>query len=417
MGISVGQAVPLPKERKKKPAWVGQQVIVKRTGLSMRPTADASDSDEENGTYITIINPTVLSETEDSVEIHSGGQNGFIKKSQVVRAVDGTAYFDQALEEQPQAIDMLVRRASLHRLLKQFDLAVNDYNRAIEISGSAALYQNRGTLHVATHEYEKALDDFNTCIRLNPNFSAGFRSRALIHERMYNLDDALADYEKANEFGADGIVLLGLGRVWAMKGNHEKATEYFTKTIEINPKSPPGYGGRGRAYLELGQLDKARADYNAAIRLAPNLAYGFQQRAGFHAEIGDARAANYDSAEALRTDPDDESAMNTRAWFLATCPDAEYRNPKRAVALARKACELSRWKVPSYIDTLSAALAANNEFDEAISTAEKALTMANRMKDNGKETKDKIELYKKKQPYLDQPKFKPKETNPAKAPG
>ncbi len=396
-------AEPLPKV-KPAPTWVGQQVIVKNTGSYMTVPGSANDLKM----FVNIINPTVLSETKDSIEVHASGQNGFLLKSDVVRGVDGPAYFDKLLDENPKNYDVRVRRASLHRLNKQYDKALEDYNVAIEQNPSYALYQNRGTLYITTQEHELALNDFNTCIMQSPSFSAGLRSRALVYEQLNQLDDALADYQAAHEQGPDAIVTLGLGRVWAQKDNHDKAIEFFNRTVEINPKGQPAYCGRGMAYLEKNELAKAQQDFDKAISMVPSSAYGWQQRSSFHSKIGNYHRANFDSAEALRIDPDEASTLNTRAWFLATCPEEEYRQAKRAVRLARQACELSEWKNPNYIDTLSAALANNGEFAEAITMAEKALEKPKRLKNNGEETKKKLALFKQGLPYREEAKFKPK---------
>ena len=45
-------------------------------------------------------------------------------------------------------------------------------------------------------------------------------------------------------------------------GNYDKAIEYYTKVIEINPKDAKAYYNRGVAYAEKGLQDKAIKDYN-----------------------------------------------------------------------------------------------------------------------------------------------------------
>ena len=49
------------------------------------------------------------------------------------------------------------------------------------------------------------------------------------------------------------------------------------------------------------------------------------------------------------------------------------RNGEKAVVLALKACELSEWKNPRYLDTLAASYARVGDFGNATKWQEKAL--------------------------------------------
>ena len=67
------------------------------------------------------------------------------------------------------------------------------------------------------------------------------------------------------------------------------------------------------------------------------------------------------------------AALNSLAWVLATAPDAQWRDGPRAVELARKACEITEWKLPAIIDTLAAALAECERWQEAEAMERRAL--------------------------------------------
>ena len=80
---------------------------------------------------------------------------------------------------------------------------------------------------------------------------------------------------------------------------------------------------------------------------------------------------------ALQINPNSADALNRLAWILATCPDATVRNGARAVKLAERACELSQEQNPLYLTTLAAAYAEAGRFDDAVSTTQKAIALAN----------------------------------------
>jgi len=82
------------------------------------------------------------------------------------------------------------------------------------------------------------------------------------------------------------------------------------------------YDARGAAEERKSEYVKAIADYNEAIRLYPTYALSY----------------------------------NNLAWLLAVCPDADVRNGAKAVEYAKRACMLSKWKLPIILDTLAAGL-------------------------------------------------------------
>jgi len=80
----------------------------------------------------------------------------------------------------------------------------------------------------------------------------------------------------------------------------------------------------------------------------------------------DTAKAIEDAKKEVLLDPNNAHACNQLAWVLSTCPFASLRDAGNAVQNATKACELSSWKDPRYIDTLAAAYADSGNFDEAV---------------------------------------------------
>jgi tetratricopeptide (TPR) repeat protein len=61
--------------------------------------------------------------------------------------------------------------------------------------------------------------------------------------------------------------------------------------------------------------------------------------------------------------------------MLATCPEPDLRDGPRAVALARRAAELTHNQDANVLDTLAAALAEDGRFDEAAEIERRALAL------------------------------------------
>jgi cytochrome c-type biogenesis protein CcmH/NrfG len=86
------------------------------------------------------------------------------------------------------------------------------------------------------------------------------------------------------------------------------------------------------------------------------------------------------------------------AWMLATWPDASIRDGNKAVVLAEKANELSGGADPQVLRTLAAAYAETGRFPEAVSTAQKALELAQSNTALVSELQKEIGLYQNHSP-------------------
>jgi tetratricopeptide (TPR) repeat protein len=98
---------------------------------------------------------------------------------------------------------------------RQLDLALADLDRAIALDRrNVALLLNRADVRVLKYDYPGAQDDADAAIRLNPKIAVAYDLRARSYEARGRLDEALADYRKANELdGSFQVVRDGIRRV------------------------------------------------------------------------------------------------------------------------------------------------------------------------------------------------------------
>jgi serine/threonine-protein kinase len=183
-----------------------------------------------------------------------------------------------------------------------------------------------------------------------------------------------------------------------MRKDHAAVIADADRVIQLMPHLVKAYELRGTARKALGNLAGALADFNEAIKLAPSAVMPYNYRAGIHYARQNYAAAVRDHMEALKRDPRHAGTFNQLAWVWSTCPDPDVRNGQRARECATRACELTEWSEPGFLDTLAAACAECGEYEEAIKWQEKALELVEDDPDREVDYRSRLDLYHDRKP-------------------
>jgi tetratricopeptide (TPR) repeat protein len=116
----------------------------------------------------------------------------------------------------------------------RFDLALLDFNRAIEIRPDFTLaYINRGTAHQEMGHYDLSIRDFNRAIELEPDNSMAFNNRGFTYVLIGDFERARKDLERSLELSPDNIYALNsMAELYAAKNDPDEACRWLTKAIE-----------------------------------------------------------------------------------------------------------------------------------------------------------------------------------------
>jgi protein O-mannosyl-transferase len=193
--------------------------------------------------------------------------------------------------------------------------------------------------------------------------------------------------------------LLGEGLI--EHGKVEEARQHFVEALRICPDSVPALGDLALALVAEGKLDEAIGNCQVALKIQPGelkIHYILANTLSTQGKLSEA-IAEYKTV--LQIDPDHMFALNDLAWLLATAPDARFRDGSEAIRLAEHACQLSNYQVILYVGTLAAAYAEAGRFDDAVTTAQKAVALATT--DNNQplmaKNRELLGLYQNKKAY------------------
>jgi tetratricopeptide (TPR) repeat protein len=89
-------------------------------------------------------------------------------------------------------------RGEAYRIQKQYDLALADYARSIEINPESVYpYANRAEVYRMQGKFDLVVADATQAIKIDPMLNASYAIRGMAYEKMGDMEHARADFNKA----------------------------------------------------------------------------------------------------------------------------------------------------------------------------------------------------------------------------
>ena len=300
------------------------------------------------------------------------------KKKQEELLDEALKTFEKLAEIAPAAAQPLLHMGQIFAVRSQFDEALKVLDKAFELDPeNLSVVLMRASVHQELGNFDLALADVQRALQ-HPSITPETRSRvkkfqALLLAGSDHVDDAINVLkELQKDSPEDAAVVLQLGTFYSSDEDYEKAVEMYSQVLEKEPENKVALRLRGDAYLSLGKHAEAIADLEKAAQLMP----------------------------------DDSGTLNNLAWVLCTSPTDKLRDPKRAIELAKKACELTEYKAAHILSTLAAAHADSGDMKSAMEWSQKAVELAEADKEGDPETleqlKKELESYTAGKPWREQ---------------
>ena len=248
------------------------------------------------------------------------------------------------------------------------------------VDGESYFRAGLGAFH--TEDFDAAERAYRMAFSLDPNHAEAVHGLGVVLALKEKYDEAEGFFLKAIELDPDfGNAYKDLGSARGRQGKFQEAVEPLRKALQIDPDDVDSHMMLGATLSGLGRIKEGQAHMDMAIRLDGTYE---DARASVDAADGLLTTGKLDEAashyrRAVELGPDYIPALVGLASVLATANEENLRDGKEAVALAERACRLTRHTDAAAMAVLAAGHAENGQFPNAALVAERALQAARRV--------------------------------------
>jgi eukaryotic-like serine/threonine-protein kinase len=184
-------------------------------------------------------------------------------------AAEAMGHCLRALKLNPKLPEALVTMGIIHRETGRADLALNDFEQALELAPvSARVYSEMGQALTDLREFERAEEVYRKGIELRPNDWLMRNELGRFHWRRGNYDQAEASFREVIDLTPDNASgYSNLGGVYLQLGRTEAAGEMLEKSLAIRP-SQEAHSNLGTMAYRDGDYQTAEKHYRAAVEIA-----------------------------------------------------------------------------------------------------------------------------------------------------
>jgi len=259
-------------------------------------------------------------------------------------------------------------------------------------------YLEAGRANHYDGNYNQAIREFEKALEINSSNGDVYEALGLTLIEQDKLDEAEKQLHTAIELDPElKWAHHGLGEILTRQHRFPEAVESFRRALQIAPEFVSAHVHLGSLLVDMGRVEEGREHLQEAARIDPNHPTAFRLLGISLLREGKLEQAEAMFRKTLERDPNCVAALLNLATLEVKASDAAFRNLEEAVELATRACELTNYKDPVALLTLSEALAATGRFTDAASLARTALRLVDGTENVAlaRAARERLELYDK----------------------
>jgi hypothetical protein len=173
-----------------------------------------------------------------------------------------TTLDDDMIKKNPDVYFGYWMRGNYEKQEGDLNDALEDYNKVILLDpGNDDAFFNRGKIYASLGNFQSAITNYSKSIQINPKDDA-YNNRGWVYYRSGDMKSAILDYDKAISLNPKFIKpYFNRALIEAESGNYTEAISDYSKILKIDPENPDVYYDQGFVFLKMHDTLNACKDW------------------------------------------------------------------------------------------------------------------------------------------------------------
>ncbi|WP_372369238.1 protein kinase [Candidatus Uabimicrobium sp. HlEnr_7] len=178
--------------------------------------------------------------------------------------------YGKLIRANPNEAKTYANRGRLFQNNKQYELALEDFNRSLTIKASSEVYAMRGNLYMDTKKYLLAEQDYRKAISLNPDDAAIYHNLGVLFQEQGKYRKAIDIYREVSQKNSHLVFpYLNTGIILYKQQKYQMAVGFLNNALQANPQHSQSHYFRGITHLKIGNFTQAEQDLKKVLDIHP----------------------------------------------------------------------------------------------------------------------------------------------------